>query len=35
MGAYTMPALDFDQESGEKVPSILLDGEPELDEGRP
>lgn len=33
MGAYTMPRVhDFDQESGEQVPSPLMAGEPELED---
>jgi peptide/nickel transport system substrate-binding protein len=36
MAAHTMPrSFDFDPDSRELVPSILLDGEPELDEGPP
>lgn len=36
MAAHTMPrSFDFDPETSELVPSILLDGEPELDEGPP
>jgi peptide/nickel transport system substrate-binding protein len=33
LGAYTMPRVhDFDQESGELVPSPLMDGEPSLED---
>jgi peptide/nickel transport system substrate-binding protein len=33
LGAYTMPrAFDFDQETGEKVPSAVLASEPELED---
>lgn len=36
MAAHTMPrSFDFDGETSELVPSILLDGEPELEEGPP
>jgi peptide/nickel transport system substrate-binding protein len=36
MAAHTMPrSFDFDPKTSELKPSILLDGEPELDEGPP
>lgn len=36
MAAYTMPrSFDFDPKTSDLVPSILLDGEPKLEEGPP